>query len=82
MWGEIVEPVKTQPILVEEEKDGEMSESSLKVEILYQQYAINEPIDPRQRRQDTPVSIKIACNNIFVDISFALTIPSSILHSV
>lgn len=66
MWGEIVEPVKTQPILVEEENDGEKSESSVKVDIPYQQYAINQPIDPRQQRQDTPVSIKKACDDIFV----------------
>ncbi|TWW69569.1 coiled-coil domain-containing protein 97 [Takifugu flavidus] len=54
MWGEIVEPVKTQPILTEEELDGGKFELPVKVEIPYPKFAINQPTDPRQQRQDTP----------------------------
>lgn len=56
MWGEIEEPVKNQPILIEEEKDEGKFDLPVKVETSYQKYAINEPIDPRQQRPEVPVS--------------------------
>lgn len=56
MWGEIEEPVKTQPILFEEEKDGGKFDLPVKAETLYQKYAISKPEDPRQQRQEAPVS--------------------------
>lgn len=78
MWGEIVEPVKTQPILTEEEHDGGKFELPVKVEIPYPKFTINQPTDPRQQRQDTPVSstvtLKTACNDGCVSFNFALPI--------
>lgn len=56
MWGEIEEPVKTQPILIEEEKDGGKFELPVLAATSYPKYAISEPIDPRQQRQEAPVS--------------------------
>lgn len=60
MWGEIEEPVKTLPILFEEELDGGKFELPVRVEIPYPKYAINHPTDPRQQRQDSPVSSTVA----------------------
>lgn len=59
MWGEIEEPAKTPPILIEEEKDGGKFELPVKGETPYRRYTINEPTDPRQQRQDTPVSSSV-----------------------
>lgn len=56
MWGEIEEPVKTQPILIEEEKNGGKFDLPVKAETSYRKYAVNEPIDPRQQRPEAPVS--------------------------
>lgn len=55
MWGEIEEPVKTQPILIEE-KDGDKFDLPVKAETSYQKYVIKEPIDPRQQVPEAPVS--------------------------
>lgn len=62
MWGEIEEPVKTQPILIEEEIDGGKFQLPFKAEIPYPKYAISQPTDPRQQRLDTPVSSSVALN--------------------
>lgn len=56
MWGEIEEPVKAQPILIEEVKDEDTFDLPVKAETSYQKYAINVPKDPRQQPPEPPVS--------------------------
>lgn len=76
MWGEIEEPVKTQPILIEEELDGGKFEIPVKAEIPYPKFAINQPADPRQQRQDTPVSSTVTLKQHVTTNLFLLTLLS------
>lgn len=76
MWGEIEEPVKTQPILIEEELDGGKFELPVKAEIPYPKFAINQPTDPRQQRQDSPVSSTVTLKQHVTTDLFLLTLLS------
>lgn len=56
MWGEIEEPVKAQPILIEEVKDEDKFDLPVKAETSYQRFVIYEPKDPQQQLPEPPVS--------------------------
>ncbi|CAG02547.1 unnamed protein product, partial [Tetraodon nigroviridis] len=69
MWGEIEEPVKAQPILIEEVKDEDKFDLPVKAETSYQRFVIYEPKDPQQQLPEPPcVSwAETACVNNMVE---------------
>lgn len=82
MWGEIEEPVKTQPIVIEEEKGGGKFDLPVRAETSYRKYALDEPIDPRQQRPEAPVRAAAALTWTATTYSCLLLFPLVFLDSV